>query len=836
MQGRIACVVCCSVCLWGLVVGGHWGGVALAQDGFMEEREEPRAMGANNRRVSNDEMTTLAFDNVTVERMIPFIVEATGKAVLPRSEIMSRRVTIVNDRPIPQSYAVDLVFFALQQEGIGVVETDDLIILRDIADVDKQDVPVIGPDESVLGRTDYGSFAEKVYRLRHQSAENLEEVLEDAVPDYATIAFDELSNQVVVRGNIALLQRMERLIGSLDRPSAASLRSRTFRMRYADATEIAENIRELFEAEEGSGSANERQAVRRFFNRGRGGGGEEDGDAAGTSENLRVTANTQQNAVTVLAEPGILDQVEDLVRDVWDRPLPEEAVVPRIYDLEHTDPVRIAALLEGLFGSDAGGGGGGQQGGAEDTQGAGRLSGQFTFQALPDAGRLVVVAKSPDNLGVIDAIIADVDRPQDVRLPRVVPLKHADAEELSEELNTILAEEGTLAQIPRRERELTDSGSGASPFAGDADNDTQDQASSTELITFWWQRARPPEENRGSSNLVGRLRIVPVARQNAVMVLSPPEYRQSVLELIEELDRPGRQVLVTAVIAEVALEDALSLGLRYGSDTISTEFNDNTFSVGSTTTGVANNVLGSLFDTSVLDAAFDLNLVLQALKRDSAVNILSEPKIFTSDNQEAVFFDGQDVPIVTDTQLTETGTFNTTREYRAVGIRLSARPRITADGNVDLRVNLELSSIEPGQALDDFVVIDRRETTSQLIVRNDQTVVISGILRSEESDVTRKVPLLGDIPLIGSLFTSVDDRTINTELVAFITPTVVENDEEVSRMNAPFLERLRQLRRSLDDEDFELDAARPGDSVLFEVPAEEAGGDRERVREGMIVP
>jgi len=149
-------------------------------------------------------------------------------------------------------------------------------------------------------------------------------------------------------------------------------------------------------------------------------------------------------------------------------------------------------------------------------------------------------------------------------------------------------------------------------------------------------------------------------------------------ETLEGRLRRLEEIMTKLEADEVALEDALSLGLRYGSDTISTEFNDNTFSVGSTTTGVANNVLGSLFDTSVLDAAFDLNLVLQALKRDSAVNILSEPKIFTSDNQEAVFFDGQDVPIVTDTQLTETGTFNTTREYRAGGIRLSARPRITA--------------------------------------------------------------------------------------------------------------------------------------------------------------
>jgi general secretion pathway protein D len=757
----------------------------------------------NGRRVSNERTTTLAFDNVTVERIVPFIVEATGKVVLPRSEIMSRRITIINDRPIPQSYAVDLVFYALQQEGIGVVETDELVILRDIAEIDRQDVPVLGPDDSTLGRTDFGAVAEKVYRLEYQTAENLEDVLDEAVPDFAKIAFDSVSNQVVVRGNISLLQRMERLLNALDQPSAASLRSRTFRLRFADAEQIAENIRELFEVDDAS-SRSQQQAVQRFF-RGRRTGGD-DQDSASTSENIRVTSNTQQNTVTVLAEPDVLDQVADLVATVWDQPLPDEAVIPRIYDLEHTDPVRIATLLEGLFGSGAsgaaaGGGGQGQQGGAPvEAQGAGRLAGQFTFQPLAEAGRLVVVAKSPDNLSVIDAIIEDVDRPQTVGLPRVVPLKHADAEELAEQLNALLSQEGTLAQIPRQERGLQDLASNVSPFAPEEQQPDQQEDDTTELITFWWQRARPPEENRGSSNLVGRLRIVPVWRQNAVMVLSPPEYMTSVVNLIEDLDRPGRQVLITAVIAEVGLEDALSLGLRWGPDDFVLDNSDNAFVVGTETTAREDNLLNNLFDTSVLDASVDLNFVLQALDQNNSLNILSEPRIFTSDNQEAEFFDGQDVPIVEDVQLTDEGTRNTTRTYRAVGIRLAARPRITTDGNVDLRVNLELSSIAPGQAVDDFVIIDRRETTTQLIVNDGQTVVISGILRSEDTDVTRKVPLLGDIPLLGALFTSVEQRTINTELVAFITPSVVRSQSELNAVNEPFRQRLNQLRDRLEQD------------------------------------
>lgn len=758
----------------------------LAQDADRPARD---ALG---RRPTDGQTTTLAFNDVTVERVIPFIVESTGKIVLPQRDVLNQRITIINDEPIPQSLALDYVFLALQQAGVAVVERGDIILLRNIEEIDRQDVLVIGPNESVLGRQDVGNIAEKVFSLRFNTAENMETVLEDALPSYARLAIDEQSNSIVVRGNIALLQRMERLVTSLDRPSETSLDSQTFRLRFADAEQVAQNIRDLFEdtdAQAGAQGNNQRMA--QFFQRGRGGQQEEEGSAT-PSANLRVTANTQQNSVTVVAEAGIVEQIAELVDEVWDQPLREEAVVPRIYDLEHSDPIKVRDLLLGLFGQPGTG-----QGGA--SSGVGRLAGQFTFQALPEAGRLVVIAKSPDNLFVIDEIIRGLDQPQDVGLPEIIELKHANAEELAEQLNALLATEGTLAEIRRAESGLTESTT-ASPFAQDPDTADNDTAAAPDLLQFWWQSARVPTENRGASNLVGRIRIVPVWRQNAVMVLSPPEYRASVTDLITELDQPGRQVLISAVIAEISIADATALGLRWSSNTITTTNSDNAFSVGFDASGTQDDFLGSLFNTSVLNANVDLNAVLQALSQKTAVNILSEPRIFTADNQEAEFFDGQDIPFITDSQTTDQGGLIQSTDYRAVGIQLRVRPRITVNRDVDLRVNLELSSIAPGVTVNNQFIVDRRETSTQLIIRDGQTVVISGILRSEESDVRRKVPLLGDIPLIGLLFQSVEREVSSSELVAFITPLVVDNDEAMQRVNDPYRQRLNTLRDTLDDD------------------------------------
>jgi general secretion pathway protein D len=800
-------------------------GLAVASlSGAQPEDAAARPIDERGRRVVEGPPTTLAFREVEVKELISFIVEVTGKVVMPQNTVMTRKITVLNDRPLPREQAFDLVVLALQQNAIAVVETETTITLRDIGEVTRQDVPVVGPDASLLTRTDLGTIVEKIYPLRHNTAKAMGDVVKTALPDYAKLSIDEESNQLSLMGNVGLLQRIERLVASLDRPAAGALQTETFRLRYADANAIKTNINELFGGE-GSTSrrSNENNQNRGFRFPGQQGG---ESGAASTSD-IRVTANVQQNAVTVVADPVILEQVRRQINEVWDQPLPDEAITPRIYDLKYSDPVKVAALLEGLFGrgttTTARQGGGqqggdqGQQGGATTTQGAGRLAGQFTFQAIPDASRLVVVAKSPDNAAVIDKIIEGIDQPQTAGLPEVVELKHANAEDLAEQLNALLAQEGTLASIRRAESGLSDTGAtGSSPFSQNATDTTQQAAETApESISFWWQRARTPTDRRNASNLIGQLRIVPVWRQNAIMVVAPPEYRASLVQMIQQLDKPGRQVLISAIVAEVSREDALSLGLRWSSQAITPTNADNSIGIGTESTGTSNNWAGSLFDTSVLNANADVNLLLQALAQDTDVSILSEPKVFTSDNQEAEFFDGQDIPFTTDSQVNNQGNITSTFDYRAVGIRLRARPRITVQGDVDLRVNLELSSIAPGERINNQVVVDRRETTTQLIVQNGQTVVISGILREEASNVVRKVPLLGDVPLLGELFKSRDVRSTNTELLVFITPLVVNNTSENEPANAKFVERLQGIKREFRKDDRKDDERlRPADEIV----------------------
>ncbi len=780
---------------------------------------QPPIVDPLGRRMDNGAPTKLSFRNVSVEQVIPFIVESTGKVVLPQTDVLARRITLLSDREISRQQALDLVFLALQQAGVAVVESRELILLRDQAEVDRQSLPVLGPDESVLDRVDLGSVVQKVFLLKHGLAANMGEVLRPSIPDYAKLAVDADSNQLLITGPIALLQRLERVIVSLDRPAAAALVTETFFLEFSDAEQIANNIRDLFS--DGAGTQRrtttpQQQAAQRGGQPGQRPQQQQGQAGVTTSANLRVTSNTQQNSVTVLAEQAVIDQIRRLIATEWDRQVEAEQIVPRVFQLRNTDPVKIKDALEAIYGQ------GtqttvGTQGGQRNTAllpSVGRLAGQFSFQALPDSGRLVVSARSAANFAAIEQLIQELDQPSTSGLPEIVELKHANAEDLAEQLNALLAQEGTLASVRRSDTSLRTGVTSFSPFASSASaeqtgNQTGDQANQAGQLQLWWQRARVPTDNAGTSNLVAKARIVPVARQNAVMILAPQEYKRSIVSIVEELDKPGRQVLIAAVIAEVTGNDITALGTRFSNTAITPSNPDNVIGTTSGTatqgnatgptgfTGQKTDLLPGLFNSSVLNLGVNVSAVLQALAQKQEVKILSEPRIFTADNQEATFFDGQDIPFITQSQPNTQGNLVQSFDYKAVGIQLRVRPRITPERDVDLKVNLQLSSTVRGQTLFGGAIIDRRETTTQLIVQDGQTVVISGILRSEDTDIRRKIPVLGDIPLINFLFSSTERTKTTSELVAFITPIVVNNRSESDRINDPYRERLGELRREL---------------------------------------
>jgi general secretion pathway protein D len=554
--------------------------------------------------------------------------------------------------------------------------------------------------------------------------------------------------------------------------------TRTFTLTYADAQQVADNIKELF-------TGNDLSGVRYFFG--------SYNPPGSDREKVSVTANVRRNALTVVAAPEKMTRIAEQIAE-WDKPFDGKEAAPRIYNLKYADPDKTKELLESLFTKKE------KQNNSwwwwdespqQEAAPVGRLFGQFRFESYPDTGKLIVVSKNEDNYQVIEEMLARIDQPQTGGLPRIIQLKFAEAETLAEQLNSLLNAPGTPASILRHglSKPFQDFSDEGSPYAKDASRQASANAASPQQgqtdirqMQFWWQNLPSETKVKQPSNLVGKLRIVPNLEQNLLMVAAPEEYADAIEQYVKELDKPGHRVLIKAVIAEITHDDTTSLGYRFSSD-------PSVFTSGDS--NITENALRGLLNYQWKDEFgrenqvslnVDVNNLISLLHRVTDMKIKSEPKILAADNVEAEFFDGQDIPFISHTQTTDTGSQIQDFDYFPVGIRLRVKPHITNERKIDLTVNLLISSVLSGKTLFGGAIVDRRETTTRVVLEDGRTFLISGILREEDRAIIRRVPGLGDIPGLGELFKHREIVKVNSELLIFLTPYVIRSDGPYDRI------------------------------------------------------
>lgn len=250
----------------------------------------------------------------------------------------------------------------------------------------------------------------------------------------------------------------------------------------------------------------------------------------------------------------------------------------------------------------------------------------------------------------------------------------------------------------------------------------------------------------------------------------------------------GRQVELTARIYEVELDDDHSLGIDWSRVHGSSDLDLSSIGAG-TTTAVGHAATSSIqsgasFKPATLSADFSLggslDIVLSALKEQGEVRSVSQPRIVTLNNQPALIKIGTDMPYFVST-VTNNGTAGTTiaEEVRiiTVGVVLSVTPQISSDGRIQLGIEPLISSLV-GTATSRFgstaPIVDMKQSSSIATLRDRETVRLSGLIQESTSKTSRKVPLLGDIPLLGAFFRWNYEKTTNRELVIFVTPRILD--------------------------------------------------------------
>ncbi|NIM51572.1 MAG: hypothetical protein GTO22_20380, partial [Gemmatimonadales bacterium] len=268
---------------------------------------------------------------------------------------------------------------------------------------------------------------------------------------------------------------------------------------------------------------------------------------------------------------------------------------------------------------------------------------------------------------------------------------------------------------------------------------------------------------------------------NDLIVSVSPRYESQIMEMIRQLDQPPPQVMIQVLLAEVALDDRVELGMEWAvQDLLFTETGGNFDFVVGTDIGAAGGA-GALGGFSFTITGEDFSFLLRALQSDRRLEVLSRPQIMVQDNQEAEISIGERVPFPTGTTIVG-GQSTTSVEYEKVGIKLKVLPHINPDDYVNLDVEPEISAITEStvpisEGLNAPIFTERTASTS-ITVKDGETVVIGGLINTQEEETEDKVPILGDIPGLGLLFRASRYTKSKRELLIVLTPRVVRTIEE----------------------------------------------------------
>jgi len=523
-------------------------------------------------------------------------------------------------------------------------------------------------------------------------------------------------------------------------------------------------------------------------------------DAASAIETLRplvsregqVTANRAGNAVIVADYADNVARVRAIARQI-----DQDRAAVRVIALKHAGAREIATSLSQVA-----------QGSAE---GRG-------WQVAPvDASNSLVLRGDPATLAKLARIVGDLDQAAAAGADvRVIFLNHADAEKLVPVLQQLVGQPVSPA-------------SQAAPLALPMQSQLGGNGAQTAGQPPQQQNSAPqPTPTTGGSlgtsgfvpgASIGRGQAV-IARYegaNALVIAAPADVQRRLGEVIRQLDVRREQVLVEAVIVEISDIAAQRLGVQFllsgtGGSNIPfsvTNYSNaapNLLSVAgaivserrygqdnSTSVALRTAAVNSLLNANGGQFGFGGNLgsgavfgfVVNAVKADTASNVLSTPSVMALDNQQAHILVGQNVPIATGQALSNNfdNAFRTVQR-QDVGIVLDVRPQINAGNTIKLSLRQEVSSIASAVVTANIpdLILNKREISTTVTVDDGQIIALGGLIDENERRAIEKVPLLGDIPFLGNLFRSKSRNRTKTNLMVFIRPTIIRNAEDAARI------------------------------------------------------
>jgi len=309
--------------------------------------------------------------------------------------------------------------------------------------------------------------------------------------------------------------------------------------------------------------------------------------------------------------------------------------------------------------------------------------------------------------------------------------------------------------------------------------------------------------------------VVSDIERNALIVLATGEQIKNIRETVQKIDIPKVQVYVKARIVEINTDNASQIGLRYGFEggkITSKGLFSAAANLGATSLMISPTLLGFLntqttqfdnngnaitsetrpfkFDDGI-SKVFALGAKLDLLKQGGAAHILSEPSVLCTNNKEASIQVGRTQSILTQAQQSTQGQGNIINNYSRedIGITLKVKPRLSSNNKVALEIEAEIEDILPGSSASaDRPTTTKRKVVTNAIVNNGETIILGGLMKNSGGKSSTKVPILGDIPILGELFSSKGDVSNKINVVIYLTPYIVRKSGDLKRLRESLTE------------------------------------------------
>lgn len=785
-----------------------------------------------SKKITRREAVTLVYRALALEG---FTAIETDKSIMivpeGKEPKLSPEMLQGSQTGIPGSRERLVKVFALQHTQAAMIKDKVKEVLTEKATIDVDDhanvliitdfndnLTVAGQLINVLDTDKPQDVMVRVIELKNANAEELAKELETFYPsrpggkdkETLQVTASGRSNSLLVYSSESDFKTVQQLVSTLDTEEAQEKVMRSFVLKNADATDVAKQLQDL--NKESSGN---RFPYYFYY------GGESD-SGSGNSKNLSVIADRRRNAIIVQAPPLRMDTVSKMV-EALDEPINDDSLAPKIYVLKYVSAADIEDVLNELFLKKTQ-----QRSYWWDDQpqevadrDVGRLYGKVRITSEPYSNAIIIAANSAENLAAVEEVLRQLDVPSEAGETTFrVGLRFGDATTMANTVNVLFAKGGSPPmhqqgnnnqnQTPQQQQQQQQQGQQS---ASESNFEVTEQTK--EESYYPWLGGQPDNPRNGSSDtraqrpvsdLIGRVRVVPDARSNSLLLSANVHFFPQILKMIEEMDVPTAEVMIEARIVEVSSDFLDQLGVRWspnGTASFTGNDLDNGF-VGSanaqyqtgfggkstlnnpppSSSSASSSIATALTSlrTGVINNTLSVDFLVQFLREHTDAVVLADPHLEIGDNELGKLFVGERVPVLTGDVAPSIGGTTQSFTYQDVGVILEVAPHINDSGDVTLRIRTESSTISTVPGIDGSPIFNTANFRTELIATNGQTLILGGIIQKQSTLTTRKTPLLGSIPGLKWAFNKKDNSDQRTELLVFLRPKVTRTPQEAKAL------------------------------------------------------